>query len=90
MESLLVAPLQFEPGHASSEGHTVQASWLINKLFNKHLLCVEHSVQFCSLPIQNLLTHHSSAPGSAPLPPLLILTYVDVPCGNDHLNHLAF
>ena len=75
MESLLVSALQSELAHASSEGRTGQASWLINKrLINTY--CVEHSVRFCMLPVQSLLTHHSSAPVSAPSPPLLILAYV--------------
>lgn len=75
MESLLVSALQSELAHASSEGRTGQASWLIHKrLINTY--CVEHSVRFCMLPVQSLLTHHSSAPVSAPSPPLLILAYV--------------
>lgn len=79
MESLLVASLQFEPGRASSEGYMVEASWLINKrLIN--IYCVWNTLFNSALqPPQILLTSQAQLV-STPLPPLLILTHVDIPC----------
>ena len=89
MESLLVSALQSELAHASSEGRTGQASWLINKRLIKHLLCgalceVLHAAY--AKPTHPSQLSSSLCSFAASVDPSLC----DIHCGNDHLNHWAF
>lgn len=67
LRSLLVAPLQFEPGHASSKAFTVQASRFVNKCF-VNIQSMWSAVQFSKSALGLCETYsHVNAQRGAPV-----------------------